>query len=456
MRDEAPPDPPRDSERDEDRLVSLLAQLTDPSAGETPLNTSTFGRLRRMAGVAWRTARATRGGDGLGLGAMDPDAVARLVLSLGELKGLAMKAGQILSYIDVSLPPETQRLLALLQTRAQPTPWPALERILRADLGPEAPSVLAQLDRVPVATASIGQVHRARRPDGAPVAVKIRHPGIDDAIRADFRAAAVGKLMGSLFAPGADVRQMIGEAEARFLEECDYALEASRQRHFRACYAGHPRVDVPALYEPWCGPRVLTSDWVDGVDLPAWLATGPSPAEREAIGLALYDFYVGALYRHGLFNADPHPGNLLFQPSGRIAVLDHGCARAFLPDTVHALATLSRAVRDDAPAAMRDALVALGARDPGPRGARFDTTRGLLRSFYGPLLSPGRHPIAADAALAARDAVRTKLAVMRLRLPGQLLFLFRIRFGLYAVLARVGAVADWRAAEGALTDAILG
>ncbi|TNF37225.1 MAG: AarF/ABC1/UbiB kinase family protein [Deltaproteobacteria bacterium] len=446
----------RDDDADGGRLAALLDRLHQDTDAHVP--TSAFGRLRRMAGTALRTARAAKrgGGPGDGLGAADLAAIEKMVLSLGELKGIAMKMGQILSYIDAEMPPETRRLLSLLQVHSQPTPFAAVAAIIREDVPAEADAILAHLDPDPVASASIGQVHRGRLPDGTAVAVKVRHPGIDDAIRADFRAATVGKLMGALMAPGANIKETIVEAQERFLEECDYALEATRQRRFGELFADDPRIAVPAVHDAWCGQRVLTTTWHDGVGYEDWLAADPSADERAAVGRALYDFYVGTLYRHGMFNADPHPGNLVFEPSGRIVVLDYGCVRAFDGGTVRSLAALSQAVRDDVAPALRDAMVGLGARDPGASGKRFDATRTLLRAFFGPVMEPGPHVITAGASIDFRESYKTKRAIFRLRVPGKLLFLYRIRFGLYAILSRIGARADWREIESQLTDAALG
>ena len=162
-------------------------------------------------------------------------------------------------------------------------------------------------------------------------------------------------------------------------------------------------------------------------------------------GRALYEFYLGSLYRHGLFNADPHPGNLLFEAHGRLVVLDHGCVREFTPATVNAIAELSGAVRAGDDARLRAALKALGVRNPD--GPGFDVTRRLLHAFFAPVLKPGVRPMEAAVSLDLREVARNKKSMLRLQLPGKLLFLFRIRFGLYAVLARLGAKLDWQALE---------
>jgi predicted unusual protein kinase regulating ubiquinone biosynthesis (AarF/ABC1/UbiB family) len=429
-----------------DPLHLLLEHLRAEKGAEIP--TSSLGRLRRTAFAGARVgigslAAKLRGKD-FNLGSLSPQAFAELVESLGELKGIAMKVGQILSYVDGSLDPEARELLAVLQRYSQPTPFPQIERTIREDLGDRAPALLARLEREPVAVASIGQVHRAVREDEVSVAVKVRHPGIDTAIRADFKAAAIGKVMARTFAPGLDIAEIVEEAQARFLEECDYGLEARRQARFVTLFAGHEAIAIPAVHTDWSGARVLTTTWREGAGLEAFLQTQPSSGVRERAARALYEFYVGTLYRHGLFNADPHPGNLLFSPEGSVTILDHGCVREFDRDTVVGLVRLSRAVRADDQERIQAALSAIGMPAPADD---FDVTRGLLRGFFAPLLIPGRHAVAADRAVAMGETVTLKRRLMRMRLPGRLLFLFRIRFGLYAVLARLGAELDWAALE---------
>jgi len=436
-----------------DPLQLLLEHLRAQEGA--PIPTSPLGRLGRTAlagaraGVGALGARL-RGGE-LNLGSLSPEALAQLVESFGEMKGVVMKAGQILSYVDGSLGPEARQLLAVLQRQSQPTPFVDIERTIREDLGSRAQGLLARLDRVPVATASIGQVHRATREDGTPVAVKVRHPGIEAAIRADFKTASLGKVLARGIAPGIEVGEVIAEAQARFLEECDYALEARRQSRFAQIYAGHDLISIPAVHPDWCGPRVLTTTWRDGASLESFLSAPASAEARERAARGLYEFYVGTLYRHGLFNADPHPGNVLFAPEGRIAVLDHGCVREFDRDTICALVRLSRAVRGDDPWKIQSALGEIGM----PRPTKdFDVTRSLLRSFFAPLLTPGRHAVAADRAVAMGETVALKRRLMKMRLPGKLMFLFRIRFGLYAVLSRIGAELDWAALEDELASGV--
>src|SRR5919197_276767 len=425
------------------RLLSRIADRRD-----APVPTTSLGRLRRTARAALRVGadqllRRFSGEKGL-----DAETIERVVLSLGELKGMAMKVGQVLSYVDTPfLTAQARELFAVLQRQAQAMPLVVVEAALRDAFGPRAEPLSATLEREPVATASIGQVHRARLPDGTPVAVKVRHPGIEAAIRADFRSAQTGKVLAQLLAPGAQVQvdEAIAEARERLLEECDYDLERRRQQRFVEIFRGHPSISIPAVHEAWCSLRVLTTTWQEGRTLEEF-QTRATQAARDRAGEALYEFYIGTLYRHCLFNADPHPGNLLFGEDGSVAILDHGCVRKFDLQTVASAARLSNAVREDRREIIVDALRHLGAKALED-DASFEVTRGLLRGFFQPTLEHGPHRMRGDVTVEARQVLASKRALLRLRLPGRLLFLYRIRFGLYSVLARVGAILDWRALE---------
>ncbi len=418
------------------------------------------GGLRRTL----RTARAAVGtslsvvsgrfrGRGGGMGAADLRAIRKLVTNLGELKGLAMKMGQIMSYIDVTLPPEMRDLMSLLQTQSQPTAFARVEETIRADLGDRAAALLEHLDRAPVSVASIGQVHRARLPDGTAVAVKVLHPGIREALEADFAFARIGPVFAKLMAPGAGVtvKEFMAEMRDRMLEECDYSLEARRQQRFGGLLAAVPGVVIPAVHPDWCAPRVLVTTWEPGLDLEAFLGTEPPQAIRDRAGASLFEVYFGTLYRHGLFHADPHPGNYAFRGDGTVVVYDFGCAREFDDGTIRALALLGHAVVADREAEIRAAFEALGGAVP-PGDKAYAHVHRLLRGFFMPLLTPGPHVVDGAVNMAMGEVARDKRMLMRMRMPGKLLFLFRIRFGLYAVLARLGARCDWSSLERTLSE----
>src|SRR5215813_14032353 len=431
-----------------DKSSSFLDRLRRESQQGVGRGLHRMGRLvRGGAGLAQTLLARSKQGAESPLSQRDLAKLEALVERLGDLKGLPMKLGQIMSYLEIDLPEESRRLLAYLQRQSPEAPFAKVEETIRADLGDRAGALLSRMERSPVSIASIGQVHRAKLPDGTDVAVKVRHPDIEAAIRSDFRAASLGTNLAGLVLPGigATARDFVAELEARLLEECDYRLEAERQRLFGSIFAGHPTILVPAVHGEWCGPRVLTTTWHAGRDFEALCATA-SQEERNRVGAALFEFYVGTLYRRGLFHADPHPGNYEFRPDGRVVIFDYGCVRVFEPEVARSFAELADAVRADSRSRMVSAVRGLGA-EPSPDDAAYAHLRQLLRSFFAPMLRPGAHAVDGRIVVDFKQMTRDKLAVARLRLPGRLVFLFRIRFGLYAVLSRLKAVCDWSEME---------
>jgi predicted unusual protein kinase regulating ubiquinone biosynthesis (AarF/ABC1/UbiB family) len=410
-------------------------------------------RIARTAGAAMGTGLSMLGGrlrgrGEAGLSRADLRTIEKLVSNLGELKGLAMKAGQMMSYIDDTLPPDMRKVLSLLQTQSQPTRFQRIADVVTEDVRGRGAELVAAMAREPYSVASIGQVHKARLPDGTEVAVKVRHPGIREALEADFKVAAIGPVFTRLIAPSgaASVKEFMAEARARMLEECDFALEAVRQTRFRTLFQRHPHVVIPEVHAAWSGPRVLATTWEAGASLDDFLAGNPGQTTRDSVGKALFDVYFGALYRHGLFHADPHPGNYAFRDDGTAVLYDFGCMREFDRETIAIYAELGHAVMADDEARIRTSFEALGGGIPTSAKA-YDHVRKMLRSFFGPMLTPGPHVIDASVHLDMNQVARDKLMLMRLHLPGKLLFLFRIRFGLYAVLARIGACLDWSQLE---------
>ncbi|HEX7624095.1 MAG TPA: AarF/ABC1/UbiB kinase family protein [Anaeromyxobacteraceae bacterium] len=416
----------------ERRLLALSARLPTSSLGR-------FGRTALAALRGGRVARRLGRGGGAALGLDDLTA---FVSSVGQLKGMAMKAGQLLSYLDLPLPQDVRAALAALQTHSPPMPFERIAGIVRAELGEKATPLLAHMAPQPAAAASIGQVHRARLPDGADVAVKVQVPGVESAIAADFRSAAVGTSFVGLLVPGASVEAIVREARRAVLDECDYVREAHYQERFARIYDGHPALTVPAVLQPYCSRRVLTTAWAPGLSFDAFLATSPRQADRDRVGEALFEFYLGSLFRHRLFNWDPHPGNYIVQPDGRVAMLDHGSTRELDQGFVRKLAALALAVHVDERDALQRAFLDLGLVRGGEAGD-FEVARALVRSFHGPMLRDEVLAFQLGSATPFRTIISNKREILRLHLPGEMLFVFRIRFGLMSVLARLGARANW-------------
>ncbi len=434
-------DPPK---RD---LRKRLAERLLATKSKLPI--SGIGRLSRTA------LTAARGG-GLFLGKrvlkslrgaaegeeLDSEALAKLVTSIGQLKGVAMKMGQIMSYIDVALPDELRAALSTLQTHSQPMDFEEVEEIIRAELGDEAEALLRKMQQTPIAAASIGQVHRSQLPDGTAVAVKVQYSGIARAMANEFGVASVGARLPALIFPSAGIDGFVDEAQSRILEECDYEHEAKMQQRFVQLYESHPVITVPSVHPRWCSGRVLTSTFVEGMHFNDYLRSDPCQQERDLVGKALFEFYVGSLFRHHLYNCDPHPGNYLPRADGTIAVLDYGCTREFEAGFVAKLAALTLAVHSDEREQLHQAFLDLGMVREGKK-YDFATARDLVRSFYGPMLRDETQTIELGAGMQMREMMARKMELMKLSLPGEFLFLFRIRFGLMSVLSQLRTRANW-------------
>lgn len=248
---------------------------------------------------------------------------------LGRMKGAAMKLGQMLSYLVEGLPEPAQQALASLQADVEPMAPSLAEAVVTETLGRPPNKAFLHWEPIPVAAASIGQVHRAVLFDGREVAVKVQYPGVAEAIEGDLSNARwLHRIISAVALQNLDVDEVVNELRDRMREELDYKLEAERQQRFADRYREHPFVVIPDVIGSHSGDRVLTSDWIDGADWQPF-AESATVEERQSIGEALFRFFQGGLYQAREFNADPHPGNFKVLEDGRLAVLDFGLVKAW-------------------------------------------------------------------------------------------------------------------------------
>ncbi|MDH6575560.1 AarF/ABC1/UbiB kinase family protein [Kitasatospora sp. MAP5-34] len=257
---------------------------------------------------------------------------------LGELKGGAMKFGQVLSVFEAALPEEVagpyRAALTKLQDAAPPMPATKVHAALAERLGKDWRKKFRSFDDRPAAAASIGQVHRAVWRDGRVVAVKVQYPGAGEALLSDLnQLSRVAWLLGPLI-PGLDIKPLINELRDRVAEELDYELEAEAQRRHAEVFADDPDITVPGVVAQ--ADQVLVTEWLDGTPL-AEVISGGTPEERDRAGQLLARFLFAGPSRTGLLHADPHPGNFrLIKDDGpasgwRLGVLDFGTVDR-LPD----------------------------------------------------------------------------------------------------------------------------
>ncbi|HEU0317399.1 MAG TPA: AarF/ABC1/UbiB kinase family protein [Solirubrobacteraceae bacterium] len=291
-----------------------------------------------------------------------------LVDQLAVMRGAAMKAGQVLSTVefpglDADQAAHLQGRLASLRDSVPPVGWRAMRKVLQAEWGEPPEAVLAELDTEPAAAASIGQVYRGTTVAGVRVAIKVQYPGIAEAVESDMRNLRLLSPMLRRLIPGVEVKALLAELAERIAEECDYELEASNHRRLARYWRDHPFVLVPPVDRDLSTRRVLVSEWVDGMSFEE-VADEPDPV-RDRYAEILYRFFYGTIAGLGLVLGDPHPGNYLLCPDGRVAFFDFGMLRRLPADHLRHEGAVAAAIRDGDADRMVELLGELGYL-PGP------------------------------------------------------------------------------------------
>jgi len=289
---------------------------------------------------------------------------AQVAETLGNMKGAFMKLGQMASYLDVGLPDHVRDALAGLQQDAPPMAADLAAGVVERELGTPPDRLFLEWDPVPIASASIGQVHRAITRDGRAVAVKVQYPGVDDAIRSDLQSAGVIFGAMGMALPGFEAGPLVEEIRARVIEELDYALEARNTQLFADFYRDHPFIHVPDVVPALSSPRVLTTELAEGVRFDTLLTWDQD--ERDLAAETIYRFVFRSLYRLAAFNGDPHPGNYLFRPGGHVTFLDFGLVKRFSPPELDVFGDMIRAmVIEQDTARFRTVIERIGLLRPG-------------------------------------------------------------------------------------------
>jgi predicted unusual protein kinase regulating ubiquinone biosynthesis (AarF/ABC1/UbiB family) len=258
--------------------------------------------------------------------------------TLGQMKGAAMKLGQLASFIDTEFLPEEyrelyQEQLAKLRTSAPAMPWEKVSEVLEDEYRDETlDELFADIEKNAFAAASIGQVHRATLHDGRAVAVKIQYPGVAEALESDLRNMSTMIRLAKAIAPGLDPKAIAEELKERVMEELDYEYEAQNQRSFSRAYRNHPFIYVPDVLTRLSRRRVLVTEYVEGQGFEE--VKRLEKEERDRFGEIVFRFSFGSIYHLQHFNADPHPGNYILMGDGRVAFLDFGMTKRLDPEQI--------------------------------------------------------------------------------------------------------------------------
>ena len=412
-----------------------------------------MGRFVRLAGLGARTSAS------LLFSKTGENAAEHAAEVLGTLRGVAAKVGQMASYVD-GIVPEAQRdayeaALRKLRDQAPTSTSSQIRNVVEVELGARVSELFSDWEDEPVASASIGQVHRARLPDGRVVAVKVQHPGIAKAVESDLEnVGMLQSLAASLVGKGANSAGLLNEIKTRFREELDYRLEARRQREFAQIFLGDPQISVPQVISERSSARVLTSEFVTGVGLDE--AARANEAERRAYAEALWRFVFKGNLVGGMFNADPHPGNYIFQPEGRIVFLDFGCVQPIHGGRLGPARALHLAAqqRDERGFASQVRVIM------ETRGGLYeDLAIAYSRRCFEPLFSSPFRVTREFVRNLVLEIGEMKQVVFKkggnfVPLPEGMVFMNRLQFGFYSVLARLDVEVDYAAVERAFMAGI--
>ena len=364
--------------------------------------------------------------------------------TLGTMKGVLMKIGQLASYVDDGIAPPARRILGRLQDSVPPMSPELAAGVIEAELGAPPERIFKEWDPLPIAAASIGQVHRAITADGQAVAVKVQYPGIAETIAADLGNVALIRSLLKMAVPSQDVTALIEELRERISEELDYVREAENQRRFAAHFDGHPTIRVPKIIDELSTARVLTSELAGGARFGEMLHW--SQEEKDLAAETIYRFTFRSLYELRAFNGDPHPGNYLFEPGGHVTFLDFGLVKYFTPGELDPLIQMieSLCLRDD-PEGFRLAMEEADFLEPGAPIPTEDVVA-HMSLFYDSIRERGPRAMtsAYSSAVARRYMDFKSPLAAYAKIPRPYVIVQRINLGLFAILGEMHATADWR------------
>jgi predicted unusual protein kinase regulating ubiquinone biosynthesis (AarF/ABC1/UbiB family) len=375
-----------------------------------------------------------------------------LVEQLGHMRGAAMKIGQVLSTIDFTAIPPSEReafkqTLAALRDDVPPLPFSKVEKLVKSELGGPVKNHFAEFDEQAFAAASIGQVHRAVTHDGRTVAVKVQYPGMAEAVEADLRNLGMLLPLVKRLAPGLDTGALAAELRERVAEELDYEIEAQNHRSMARAWRGHPLAHVPAVDTMLSSRRLLITELLTGRRFEDVKRLGD--AERDRFAEIVFRFFFGTLTRLGRASGDPHPGNYLLLDDGRVGFLDFGLMRTIDPAYLAGEHALARAVEVDDAEAVHTGMAALGYL---PEPAAFEPQRllGALRLSGEWYFEPGERrltPAYVSDHVERASSPRSEYwdDLRRMTLPPQALLIRRMEGLVFSTLGELRARADWAA-----------
>ncbi|MFO7477502.1 MAG: AarF/ABC1/UbiB kinase family protein [Methyloceanibacter sp.] len=380
---------------------------------------------------------------------LDPERerdAAALAAALGGLKGPIMKVAQLLATIPEALPAEYAAELGQLQSQAPAMGWAFVRRRMAAELGPDWEAKFASFEHEAAASASLGQVHRARSHDGRRLAAKLQYPDMQSAVEADLAQLSMLFSIHRRMRPAIETSEMLKEISARLREELDYELEAKHTRLYGIIFADDPMIRVPEIVPELSTKRLLTMSWMDGRRLLDY--TARPLEERNQVARAMFRAWWHPFSHYGVIHGDPHLGNYTVFEDGEgraagINLLDYGCMRTFAPVFIQGVIDLYRGLLNDDRALVVHAYETWGFG--GLSHELIDILNIWAKFIYGPMLEDRVRTIAEHVApgmYGRQEAFKVHQALQEkgpVKVPREFVFMDRAAIGLGGVFLHLNA-----------------
>lgn len=401
-------------------------------------------RTARVAGTVGGLAVKMAGEKFFGLKIDRAEHAGALKAALGNLRGPLMKIAQLLATIPNALPPEYTKELQQLQAQAPPMGWPFVKRRMMAELGPDWQSKFKEFPRDAAAAASLGQVHKAVTLKNEIVACKLQYPDMEAAVDSDLKQL---KLVLSLYEATdktIQTKYIVQEVAERLREELDYVREAKNCRLYAHMLRDEKKIHVPNVIDTLCGPRLLTTQWLDGRGI---LEFKDAPQKtRNELALNLFRAWYVPLYHYGIIHGDPHMGNYTVTKDNAINLLDFGCIRVFPPRFIKGIIDLYHALQKNDRALAVHAYEAWGFKNLS--NDLIDTLNIWARFLYSAVLEDRVRTIGkSEGTVYGRETAMQVHAKLRqlggVTVPREFVFMDRAALGLGSAFIHLQAEVNW-------------